>query len=324
VNIVYFGSGAFGIPTLARLFAEHRLCAIVTQPDKPAGRSREPVPTPVGQWAIEHAPRVPVFKPAKVNEGEMVDAIRGLGSDAFVVIAFGQKLGRALLADRFAINLHASLLPRWRGAAPINHALLAGDARTGASVITLADQMDAGLILAQREREVSPLVTAGELHDALAEDGPSLVLGVLESHRAGTLRPLAQDPALVTPAPKLAKSDGWVDVSRPAIEARRRVQGLTPWPGVALVFRGETMKVIQCREEASPPGAAAAPGSLLDAESGLVAFGASTALRLLRVQPAGGREMTWADFARGRQPKVGEVFSSAAAVPGRDGAPIAG
>ena len=140
MRVVFLGSGAFGVPTLEAIAREHDLRAIVTQPDKPAGRNRALTPTPVGAWRDEHAPETPVFKPHDINNPDAPDALRAvrtIEADAWVVIAYGQKLGELLLEDRFAINLHASLLPRWRGAAPINHAFLAGDAETGNSVITI-------------------------------------------------------------------------------------------------------------------------------------------------------------------------------------------
>ncbi|XOV74482.1 MAG: methionyl-tRNA formyltransferase [Phycisphaerales bacterium] len=159
LRLVFFGSGAFGLPTLKHLASTHQIEAVVTQPDRPAGRKRALTPTPIGAWAEEHLPSVPLLKPENVNEADQLDLVRSfdVGSPderrgGWVVIAFGQKLSKRLLADRFAINLHASLLPRWRGAAPINHAILAGDSVTGNSVITLADRMDAGLVLGQSER----------------------------------------------------------------------------------------------------------------------------------------------------------------------------
>ena len=145
MDLVFFGSGAFGLPTLQRLAHAHRVTAIITQPDRKAGRGARLTPTPIGAWAAEHLPHVPLLKPGRVSDPESLEQVRAFPADAWVVIAYGQKLSPALLADRFAINLHASLLPRWRGAAPINWAILQGDSQTGNSVITLADRMDAGV-----------------------------------------------------------------------------------------------------------------------------------------------------------------------------------
>jgi methionyl-tRNA formyltransferase len=176
---------------------------------------------------------VPVFKPDDINATPVRNQLRALAPSACVVIAFGQKLGPELLDGLFAINLHASLLPRWRGAAPINAAILAGDEITGNSVITLAQRMDAGLILAQSRRPIDPATTAGELHDLLANDGPALVLGVLAQHAAGTLNAHAQDESLVTKARKLSKADALLDFARPAEDLRRQIHALTPGPASA-------------------------------------------------------------------------------------------
>jgi methionyl-tRNA formyltransferase len=306
MRLVYFGSGAFGLPTLECLAREHTLLAVVTQPDRPAGRGGKTTPTPIAAWAAQHLAGVPILKPEKVNEDAVVGAIRAHGADAWVVIAFGQKLSRRLLEGVFAINLHASLLPRWRGAAPINAAILAGDAVTGNSVITLADRMDAGLILGQTVRTISHETTAGELHDALATDGPALVARVLAQRAAGTLEPAPQDDSQVTIATKLSRDDADIDFRQPADFLRRQVHALTPWPGVSVVLHGpapgssHTIKLLRVAVGGPSDAAEPAPGALIDARAGWVGCGQGTMLRLLEVQPPGKKPMPWAAFANGR------------------------
>lgn len=310
MRLVFLGSGAFGIPTLQALARAHEVALVVTQPDKPAGRDMRLTPTPVGAWAAERLPGAALLKPAKINEPGVVAQVRAINAHAWVVIAFGQKLGAPLLADRFAINLHASLLPRWRGAAPINHAILAGDAESGNSVIALAERMDAGVVYAQSRRPVTSRMTAGDLHDLLATDGPALISSVLEQRRTGAERGLAQDESLVTLAGKLSKADGWVDFSASADECRRRINGLSPWPGVSATLRGEPVKLL--RAEAAPPGAQqsgmCAPGSIIDPIGGIVACAGGAALRLLEAQGAGKRAMMWEEFARGRRIERDEML----------------
>lgn len=327
MKIVYLGSGAFGLPTLVSIAREHQLLAVVTQPDRPAGRGGAITPTPIAAWIAEHHPEIPVIKPLKVNVPEVVAEIRTLNPDALVVIAFGQKLGKGLLDGLPAMNLHASRLPRWRGAAPINAAVLAGDTITGNSVITLADRMDAGLVLAQSKRDIPPTLTAGELHDLLALDGPALVREVLAHAELGELAGTPQDESLVTIAPKMSKEDGWIDFTAHADACRNRVHGLTPWPGVTVkmlipardhgsanspptqqplkILRVQTANESSQQPQGSPkrPNAHAAhePGLIIDLEWGLVACGDRTAINILEVQPPGKRSMAWADFARGRQ-----------------------
>ncbi|MDX2148346.1 MAG: methionyl-tRNA formyltransferase [Planctomycetota bacterium] len=338
MRVVFLGSGEFGLPTARAIAREHQLLAIVSQPDKPAGRGGQLTPTPISAWAASEHPGVPCIKPADVNAPEIVAQVRAFKPDAFVVIAFGQKLGGPLLADIPAINLHASRLPRWRGAAPINWAILAGDSHTGNSVITLAQRMDAGLILAQSERRIDPVLTTGELHDLLSADGPELVLRVLaELARdpvAALSRGAAQDPALVTHARKLSKDDAWIDLNASAEDCRRRVHGLNPWPGVSVTFRGEPLKVLRVGVHDSPAGGAppgdgasnrvgdrdpnavvarsngAEPGVIFDADLGLVAC-ARGVLQLRDVQAPGKRAMAWGDFSRGLRVRSGEILTGA-------------
>lgn len=317
MNIIYFGSGPFGLPTIRSLASRHTLAAIVTQPDRKAGRGKALTPTPIGAWAAEHAPDVPLYKPENVNKPEVLNAIRAHGSDelgnlAWVVIAFGQKLSPALLEDRFSMNLHASLLPRWRGAAPINAAVLAGDDETGNSVITLADRMDAGLVLGQSRRPIERTQTKADLEDLLAQDGPMLVLDVLDRHASGTLERATQDDSLVTLAPKMKKSDGRIDFRDPADLSRCRVNGYSPWPAVTVGYQDQPLKIL--RADSQETGGAHEPGTIIDPGEGLIACAPGTALRAIEVQPAGKKPMPWADFARGRAVTAGDTLTQPPAV----------
>lgn len=299
MKVVFLGSGAFGLPTLEHLARTHQITGVVTQPDRPAGRGGKVTPTPVGAWAQAHLAGTPLLKPERINTTVDTQAVRALEADAWVVIAFGQKLGKALLTDRFAINLHASLLPKWRGAAPINAAILAGDLRTGNSVITLADRMDAGLVLGTSERGIEPAATAGDLHDLLASDGPALVERVLRSHASGTLVPTVQEESLVTLAPKLSRADARVDFAHSADDCRRRINGLSPWPGVTVEFRGQPLKLLRAGPaDDVGPGPA---GAIVEPLRGVVRCGGGTGLTLLELQPAGRKPCSWRDFANGQR-----------------------
>ncbi len=312
MKIVFLGSGEFGLPTLQALAREHTVVGVVTQPDRPAGRGGQLKPTPIGEFASTLG--VPIWKPEKINTPDVAGAIRSLNADAWVVIAFGQKLGKALLDGVFSINLHASRLPRWRGAAPINAAILAGDAATGNSIITLAERMDAGLVLAQDQRPIEPQQTAGELHDLLAVDGVALVRRVLEQRSHGEEHSEPQDESLVTVAPKLSKSDGWVDFTASAEACRRRVHGLTPWPGVTVMREAKPdhpiklgrVEVLDTHHQQQDVG------TLIDADRGVIASGQGS-LRVIELQPAGKRMMAWDEFARGNRPERGERWIGRAA-----------
>jgi methionyl-tRNA formyltransferase len=313
MKILFFGSGAFGLPTLEWLAGPsgHSVAGVVTQPDRPAGRGGQVMPTPIGEFA-GRLEGVAVFKAENVNIEPALEQLRAIPADVWLVIAFGQKLSPGLLDGKRAINLHASLLPRWRGAAPINAAILAGDAETGNSVITLADRMDAGLIVGQSRRTIDPLMTAGELHDALAADGPKLVGESLSGMASGEISGVTQDEVSVTRARKLSKADGWLDFAEGAQACRRRVHGLTPWPGVTVRLCGEPVKLLRVSPQSGSADSPASliAGTLLNPSTGDVSCGNGTILRMLEVQPAGGRAMFWADFARGRRLAAGERFEA--------------
>ena len=257
MNIVYLGSGEFGIPCLDALKASgHNLCLLVTQPANPAGRGRRPQPTPVAQWAAEHG--VVFAETENVNAPEVVPRIAACRPDVIVVIAFGQKIGKEVVAlpVKGAINVHASLLPKYRGAAPINWAIIQGATHTGNSIITLADKIDAGDILAQVQTEIGPQETAGQLHDRLAQLAALLLLETLGALEAGTATYTKQNDADATFAPKLRKSDGFLDFHEPAEVLARKIRGLTPWPGAAACFTSaqtqKSTRVVLVSAEAEP------------------------------------------------------------------------
>jgi methionyl-tRNA formyltransferase len=311
MNVVFLGSGAFGVPTLQRLAHEHNIVGVVTQPDRKAGRGSKLTPTPIGQWAHDNLPDIPIIKPEKINESEVQERVRSWDADAWVVIAFGQYLSSSLIKDRFAINLHASLLPRWRGAAPINAAVIAGDQVTGNSVITIAKEMDAGQVLAQSTRLIQEDQTAGELHDLLASDGPELVCDVLQQRTQQSETYQDQDPSKVTVAPKMSKSDGVVDFTQSGSACAARINGLNPWPSVTVGFRDESIKLNKVKPAQLEPQVSAghedtAPGEIMDSDLGIVSCGDGTAIEILMVQPAGKRAMDWKAFANGRSVQTGE------------------
>ncbi len=303
MNLVLLGSGAFGLPTYQRLAEKHTISLVVTQPDRPAGRGRALTPTPVGAWAEDAG--LPLLKAENVSKNDITQ-VRAAKADAWVVIAFGQKLSENLLADRFAINLHASLLPRWRGAAPINHAILAGDTQTGNSVITLAQRMDAGLVLGQSTRTIEPDQTIGQLHDLLAEDGPDLVERVLHEHQTGTLSPIEQNESLVTLAGKLDKKrDGWIDFTEDANTCRCRINGLSPWPAVTATFRTEHLKLLRAEPSDTKHESTTEPGEILDATTGTVACADGT-IRILEAQAPGKPAMDWPRLAQSLKIQSGD------------------
>lgn len=308
MRIIYLGSGAFGLATLADMAGRHEVVAVITQPDRPAGRRRRPTPTPVA--ASAEALGLPVLAEADVNEPAFVQRVAARQAEAAVVIAFGQKLGPPLIAALapLVVNLHASLLPAYRGAAPINRAVLSGETQTGLSVIALAERMDAGVVYDQVSTPIDPRETAGELHDRLAAAGPERIAAVLDRFRDGTLVGRAQDEAGATRAPKLSKADGWVDFRESAHGVRCRVHGLTPWPGVRVTWvrrDGDTSRPLLLRRvaEMAPMDHGVLPGTMLGPDRVAVGDGV---VRLLEVQVPGGRPMDMAAFARGHRIAAGD------------------
>ncbi|MSR42124.1 MAG: methionyl-tRNA formyltransferase [Phycisphaerales bacterium] len=310
-RLVFFGSGEFGLPSLRALVEVHEVALIVSQPDRPSGRGKSLTPTPIAEFAL--ASNIPLLRPVDANTPEALTQIRAICAHAWVVIAFGQKLSPALLADRFAINLHGSLLPAYRGAAPIQRAVMEGNASTGVSVIALAERMDAGVIYASRERTIGTRETSDDVHDALAELGTSAVLGVLaEFERAGfDGRQLgsAQDESQATRARKLSKIEATVDCTTlTAGEARARINGLNAWPGceVGLVESGSTVVsewIKLCRVEECEGESTLAPSAM--SANGRIGCTAQTSVQCLEVQRAGSRRMSFEEFSRGRPIAVG-------------------
>jgi len=321
LRIVFFGSGEFGLPTLDQLIRQHEVVLGVTQPDRPAGRGRGQSSTPVGRRLAEAG--IATLRTPDTNAPEVIAAIDATAADAMVVIDFGQKLGATLLQGRFAINLHGSLLPRHRGAAPVNWAILAGDQRTGVSVIALAERMDAGALFAERALAIDPSETAGELHDRLAALGPAVVCEVLAARAEGGLAPRVQSEREATRAPKLSRADAWLRFDRPVEEVRRRVHALSPWPGCAVTLGGVEVKLLRASIVAPESGRAVGE---LDSRGAIHC--ANAALLPTEVQPSGGRRMDYESFRRGHGTSAGcqvrsvvpPPSSAACSPPARSGA----
>lgn len=319
MRVVFLGSGEFGLPTLEAIAAKHVVPLVVSQPDRPAGRGRKETPTPIAARTLLAADDTGdplhgtvLHRPSNVNGSVALEAIAEAEPDALVVIAFGQKLGPELLEDRFAINLHGSLLPRWRGAAPINRAMMAGDPTSGVSVISLASRMDAGEVHALRETPIESHETAGELHDRLALLGPEVVDEVLDRLAVGEVRSESQDESLVTHAAKLGRRDATIDFSVPAGTVRSMVHGLVPWPGCEVVValpaggKGPDRLRLHRVEVIDDTGLSDVPIGTID-EEGVVACGRGM-VRLLEVQIPGKRVIDWAAFRRGRPLPPGTVL----------------
>jgi len=312
MRIIFLGSGQFGIDCLNALEqSSHSLQFIVTQPPHPAGRGRKQSPTPVARWANTNS--VPFVETDDVNTPGVMDKIADYKPDLIVVIAFGQKIGNELinLPPKAAINVHASLLPKYRGAAPINWAIINGETKTGISIITLAEKMDAGQILAQSQTDIEPNETAGRLHDRLAQIAAPLLLSTIGQIANNTVTYTEQDHSQATLAPKLKKSDGYIDFNEPAQSLERKIRGFWPWPGASATYLSKkTNKSIRVNiamaeavEASNPTGLSV--GTL--AENLNVTCG-TDALKITKIKPAGSPLMDFKDFVNGRQTLPGDLF----------------
>jgi len=310
MNIAYLGSGEFGLKCLDALRAsEHHLALVATQPPREAGRGRRPCATAVAHWAETNA--VPCIETDNVNAPDVVARTAECEPDVIVVIACGQKIGKELIAlpTKVAINVHASLLPKYRGAAPINWAIIRGEARTGNTIITLADRMDAGEILAQNETSIGVHETAGELHDRLAQMAAPLLIETLEKIESDTVTYLRQEEFEATRAPKLQKSDGFLGFSEPAYVLASKVRGLWPWPGAtALHVSAETQKVtrvtLALADVIWDVEPTQAPLGTFDDNLNVVC--GQGKLSIMKIKPAGSGLMSFKDFVNGWHVRPGD------------------
>lgn len=302
MRIVFAGTPEFAAEHLKALLAsQHEIIAVYTQPDRPAGRGQKLMPSPVKQLAVDNA--IPVLQPPTLRNTDAQAELAALKPDLMVVVAYGLILPQVVLdiPRHGCINSHASLLPRWRGAAPIQRAVQAGDAESGVTVMRMEAGLDTGPMLLKVSTPISPEDTGGSLHDRLAELGPPAVLEAIAGLDAGTLQGEVQDDALATYAHKLNKDEARLDWSRPADELERLVRAFNPWPICHSTLDGETLKVLA----AKPAEGKGAPGEILSAsKDGLIVACGQGALRLTRLQLPGGKALNFSDLFNSRREKL--------------------
>ncbi len=303
MRVVFIGTGEIGAPTLHALLRskEHQLAAVVTQPDKPAGRDQRIKPPPIKK-ALAGA-KIPTLQPARIKDRQSIEEISALAPEVIVVMAYGQILPQGVLGTpRVAcLNLHASLLPRHRGAAPIQAAIASGDFETGITVMYMDEGLDTGDILLQRKIDILPTDTGGSLHDRLAQIAPDALLESLQLLGKKIAPRVPQNNALATYAPKLNRDDGKIDWAERAEVIERKVRAFNPWPGAFTTVAAKSGKPRNLKIfSASIVDLAAEPGEILQTEErGLVIAASDRALSLEEVQPEGKRRMTSAEFLRG-------------------------
>ena len=302
MRLVYLGTPAFAVPTLDRIVgAGHEVVSVVTQPDRPRGRGKHLAASPVKEAALRLG--LPVFQPERIRRPEGVEHLRALAVDAMVIVGYGQIIPQSIidLAPKGIINVHASLLPKYRGAAPIQWSIANGETRTGVTTMRIDAGLDTGEMLLKAETDIGTDENAIELGLRLATIGASLLVETLA--RLDTIVGEKQDSTLATYAPILKKEDGLIDWQRPAREIHNRVRGLQPWPGAYTTFRGQTLNVWKTRVA----GASGSPGSVIATKPFMVACDEGS-VELIEVQAQGRKRMSAADFANGQRLSENEIL----------------
>jgi methionyl-tRNA formyltransferase len=300
-KIIFMGTPDFSVPILEALIRHYTVTAVVTQPDRPAGRGKSVQQSPIKQVALAH--HIPVLQPEKIGRKAAMEELQQYEADAYVVAAFGQILPQKVLdiPAQGSINVHASLLPRWRGAAPIQAAIRAGDDESGVTIMKMDAGLDTGPMLRARAIPLAPDETGASLHDKLSELGADLLIETLEAYFAGNVEPVPQPEDGVTYAPRIEKTEGRIDWTQPAEVIERLVRAFTPWPGTSTSWNGKTLKIIS-GEAGSAPTMARSPeaGQVIDIDGRwAIGTGESGVYYPATVQLEGKKVVSMDDFARG-------------------------
>ncbi|MFH1305675.1 MAG: methionyl-tRNA formyltransferase [Candidatus Omnitrophota bacterium] len=309
MKIIFFGTGKFGLPALKKILkSRHDIAAVVTTPDKKRGRGQNVRPTPVKALVEQAAPDIQVFQPEKVSDAEFIARLKTLNADIFVIIDYGRILPKEVLTipRKYCINLHPSLLPRYRGAAPINRALLDGEPEAGNTVIRMDERMDAGDIITQEKVTIRENEDAAWLSDVLSAHGAALVVKTLSLIESGDEKFVKQDENKATYAPKLEKKEGKIDWASSCDAVVKKIRAMQPWPGAFTMLDGRTLKILEARTAVVPEDARR-PGTVIDTEK-FVVKASEGAVCVVRLQPEGKRPMTARAFLRGYPLKSGVVL----------------
>jgi methionyl-tRNA formyltransferase len=308
MNCLFFGTPDFAVPSLEALAASrHDVALVVTQPDRPSGRGMRMQRPAVAERAMELG--FPVRQPATIRSDEFLQSVRELRADVGVVIAYGKILPKKLLEipPLGFINVHGSLLPKYRGAAPIQRAIESGEKKTGITIMQLDEEMDHGPLFATSETRIGRDERAPELFRRLAREGAALLVETLDAIERGEIEPVPQDHARATYAPRIEKQEGEVDWSEPARRIYDRFRAFWPWPGVSFVAEGERVKLLEIEPVEGP--ATARPGTIVEIDGGVVVATGKGALRIVEVQRPGRKATAASDYVRGRRLRKGSTFA---------------
>ncbi len=309
-RIVFMGTPEFAVPSLEKLFETQDVIGVVTQPDRPAGRGRQLQAPPVKVAA--QAKGIPIYQPKSLRSDEAATPLREWAPELIVVAAFGQILRSHVLElpPKGCLNVHASLLPRWRGASPIQHTILAGDKETGVSLMKMDEGMDTGPIYVQQAIPIRPHETASELHDRLAQLGAEVLGRHLDNILSGDLKPVSQEEELATYAPLIKKQSGEIDWQQSSEQIDRHVRAMTPWPGAFSSWRGTGLKVLMATPLSDVRLPAGQPGNIVSIQDKIVVLAGDGGIQLKRIQLAGKRATDIDEFLHGQPEFVGSHLPS--------------
>jgi methionyl-tRNA formyltransferase len=308
MNIVFMGTPEFALPTLKKIHtSSHCILSVITQPDRPKGRGQKQVDSPIKKFAVEN--NLPLLQPATVNTQEFIASLLKNRPDYIIVVAFGQILSEALLKvpKQFCINLHSSLLPKYRGAAPINRAILNGDTRSGVTTMIMDKGMDTGDILLVNETPIEQNDDAQSLHDKLSEQGGELVLETLSQLQKNDLLPTSQNSDLASYAPKLKKEESLIDWEIDAENIFNKIRGLSPWPGTHTLYNGKRLAIL--KGEIVPGESSDRPGHVARiTESGIEVGTGKNRLKIIELKPEGKKAMPVKSFLSGYKINRDDIF----------------
>jgi methionyl-tRNA formyltransferase len=312
MRLVYFGTPDFASRCLRRILSSgHEVVAAVTGPDRPVGRGRRISQSAVKKLALTAG--LEILQPMKLKERSFLERLKSLQADLFCVVAFRILPEEVfLMPPKGCINLHASLLPKYRGAAPINRALIQGEKETGVTTFFIRKKVDTGDMIVQERIEIGPDETFGELHDRLAELGGEVIVKTLDLIESGNLRPSRQDENMASPAPKITPETGRIDWSQPADVIHNLVRGLSPMPAAYSFLKGKRIAILRTRLDLGGR-ASAEPGTIIEADPrrGILVACGQGSIRILQLKPESGRVLAGEEFVRGHRPEAGDRFSSA-------------
>ena len=308
MKIVFLGTPEFAIPTIQKIHSSsHSLLSVVTQPDRPKGRGQKHISSPIKSFAVEN--NIPVLQPKRVNTDEFISSLLNNRPDYIIVVAFGQILDEAFLKipKQFCINLHSSLLPKYRGAAPINRAILNGDTVSGVTTIIMDKGMDTGDILLTKEIPIELNDDAKSLHDKLAEEGAELVLETLSRLKKNKIFPVSQNSGIASYAPKLKKEESLIDWQQDAKSIFNKIRGLTPWPGTHTLYKGKRLGILKGEVLSGDP--ADHPGYVERiTDSGIEVGTGDKRLKIKELKPEGKKSMSVKSFLSGYKINRGDKF----------------